>query len=902
MKKFKYGKKYRKTSVIYFSLLTSLLACLFCSFTVYAGGSPIASINGAACNFNTITDAIAAAESNDTINIQAGIHAQIIGEISIDLTLVASRGGLTGCELASDLVFTTIDGMGQTFDTTGGLVKITNGARVTFRNVSLRNASAINGGVMAVVDGSSVTLDNSDIYDGSAVSAGGNVYVFSDTATPESSLIINNGSAIYNGTVISGDGGGLALYRTKLLINEGFIGLMGINQGNSASNNGGGIYAENSSLIINNLDSQIQNSVAGSSGGGIYAVDSSIDINDATVKENTTQDNGGGIYLDNTNLTLRGAIVSDNLTTEFVTNFGGGGLYLTGSSQATIDSSIILSNTSETLGGGILSTDSSNFISIINGSDILNNDARFGGGIFTISQLTVDNSRILFNTASIRGGGIECRSCQSLSIINLSQISHNTALASGGGINIFSNNGTFVELNTSSFIGNTLTFWPASFGGGVAQEGGTILIDSSVISNNSGALNGGGVSLFDLDPVAENVRIINTNFINNSVIIYPGSISGGGALYLNEIQNAQVTNSEFISNESGLHGGAIFIREGSLTLDSSTISENSANIDGGGIYAQDSDITIRNSSITQNEAVDVAIITPGNLGGGGIKSLNSNLTLINSKVNQNISNDIGGGIFYEGSIDNSLTIRSVYGILSDECLPSSLGFNEYCSEVSNNEAIFGVGLMIRGSTNEQGINLSGVALNANNTINVGLFTVSGVAIELDITNPLDTEVTMENLILVENDGLSDINKSVIFIGGPVVLNLFSTTIANNTVAPIRSGFDNSAIVVQNSIIQQNDRGPLIGDSIPFIGLCNNSQLPEAGQSIGSNLGDPQFISTSRGDYRLSDTSPSLDSCTFGLLFDIEGNVRPNDNSNYDQGAFEMNANFIVDEIFMNGFE
>jgi parallel beta-helix repeat protein/predicted outer membrane repeat protein len=285
------------------------------------------------------------------------------------------------------------------------------------------------------------------------------------------------------------------------------------NEGNTASNNGGGIYAENSDLVINNLASLIQNNVANNSGGGVYAVDSIIDINDATVKDNTVQNNGGGIYLDSTNLTLKDATVSDNVTTEIGPNFGGGGLYLTGSSHATVDSSTILSNTSFVLGGGLLSVDSTDSISIINGSDIFNNVARFGAGIFTVSPLLVDNSRVFFNTVSQFGGGIHCNECLSLSVVNFSQISHNTASTSGGGVNIFSNNGTVVELINSSFAGNTVTDLSSSFGGGVSQDGGTLLIDTCNFTGNSGSTNGGGVSLFDLDSVVDSVRISIHSFL-----------------------------------------------------------------------------------------------------------------------------------------------------------------------------------------------------------------------------------------------------------------------------------------------------------------------------------------------------------------------------------------------------
>ncbi len=876
----------------------TLLTIIIWINPIYAG-QPMASINGAACSFNTIADAISAAQPNDVINIKAGTYNQLIGEIDMNLTLVASDG-VTGCEVGGN-IFTTIDGSGQTFDATGGLVKVTNGAVVTFRDMALVNASAINGGIMAVLDESSVFLDHVVIINGSALTAGGNIYVDSTTGI-ESSLVLDNGSIIHSGSVINGDGGGLAIYNSKLLINNSTIGLMGMNEGNISSNNGAGIYAENSNLTINNFATQIQNNSANNDGGGIYAIDSSLTITEAIVKDNTTGFNGGGIYLDNTNVTLNNATISGNITTEFLANSGGGGLYLTGSSQAMIDSTTLLSNISETLGGGILSVDANVSISIGSGSDIINNDARFGGGVFTISPVSVDNSRILFNTATNSGGGISCNACQSLSVVNSSQVSNNTASSSGGALDVFSNSTTTVELRNSTFNGNNLTTSESSFGGAIAQDGGTILIESSVISNNTGAANGGAVSLFDLENIVDSARILNSQFFDNSV---PSSDFGlgGGALFLSGLFDAQVSGSHFNNNSSGIDGGAINLFESTLTIEDTIISENSSIFEGGGIHAEDSDLTIRNSSIIQNEAIDVALITPGNLGGGGIKSLDSNLEIVNSKINQNNSNDIGGGVFYNGSVDNSLSIYSDYGISTNECLPSSLGFNEYCSEISNNTAFLGSGLMIRGSTNEQGINLTGVALNSNNVLSSPFGLVVGVAIELDITNPLDTEVTMENLILVENDGLSDLNKSVIHTSGPIILDLLSSTIANNTVRAIRTNPDNTAISIQNSIFQQNNHGPLVLTTVPFIGICNNSEQSElGGSSIGANLGDPQFINTNRGNYRLSDTSPSLDVCSFGALLDIDGNVRPNSTSTFDQGAFEMHADFLVDEIFMNSFE
>jgi hypothetical protein len=469
----------------------------------------------------------------------------------------------------------------------------------------------------------------------------------------------------------------------------------------------------------------------------------------------------------------------------------------------------------------------------------------------------------------------------------------------GGGINVFSSNDTAVEIRNSSITGNSLTNPKISLGGGIYQDGGTILVDSSAISSNSARIYGGGISLFDL----ASVSIAGSTFFNNSTTAsLLNSNSGGAALYLNEVTNAHIINSDFNQNESGHYGGAIFISESNLVLDHSTVSENSTRQGGGGLHSEESDLEIKNSFISENIAIASTASLPGILGGGGISAIDTNLDLINTKVNGNTSNDLGGGIYYRSFSDNSLTIKSVYGASLDECMPSALGFNEYCSEISNNSSVIGAGIWVLSTESEQEVYLNGIALNGNTGISVGGTPNNGVALRLTIFNTNGSQVTLENIIAVENDGV-DVDDTIFHISGDVTLNLDSTTISNNTGIPFLAGDDDSTIVVQNSIFQQNASGPFVANGVPFISLCNNSQSPfTVGQSFGSDLGDPQFISTNRGDYRLAPTSPSLDNCTFGALLDIDGNVRPNNNSNYDQGAFEMNANFSVVEVFMDGFE
>ena len=161
---------------------------------------------------------------------------------------------------------------------------------------------------------------------------------------------------------------------------------------------------------------------------------------------------------------------------------------------------------------------------------------------------------------------------------------------------------------------------------------------------------------------------------------------------------------------------------------------------------------------------------------------------------------------------------------------------------------------------------------------------------------------MENLLVVDNEGLED-DMTIIHTTGNFNFDLLSSTIANNFGKPVQVLHSTVTFVVQNSILQQNSSSPLVSNSVSFISLCNNSQLASAsGQSFGPNLGDPQFTSTSRGDYRLAETSPSIDNCSFGSEIDLDGNTRPNDNSNYDQGAFEKDASIFLDLIFESRFE
>jgi hypothetical protein len=106
-----------------------------------------------------------------------------------------------------------------------------------------------------------------------------------------------------------------------------------------------------------------------------------------------------------------------------------------------------------------------------------------GGGIGNSGTLTINNSTISLNRASVDGGGI-CQTGGTLTINN-STINGNSASVNGGGI--YQTGGT-LTINNNTISGNSAT----NDGGGVFnQTGGTLTINNSTVSQNSATVGGG---------------------------------------------------------------------------------------------------------------------------------------------------------------------------------------------------------------------------------------------------------------------------------------------------------------------------------------------------------------------------------------------------------------------------
>jgi len=259
-----------------------------------------------------------------------------------------------------------------------------------------------------------VEIKNNVALYGSAsggVSGGGNgggVYKSGDSGsiatTGSTGIFISGNQAIGSGSN-GGNGGGIcndAFITTSppsssMIIDPGTI------NGNSATNNGGGIYTNRVTTI--NLKCLISGNTALGNGGGIYnALSPTVEFSGAQICGNYAVGDGGGIY------TARGAIIPNNViiggSIALSSNAAedadrgnaaggnGGGIYGLG---GTITINGTINNNIATLGGGIYGTGT---VTINSGSSITNNTAHgaddeggSGGGIY------------LTNPTNLRGTG-----------------------------------------------------------------------------------------------------------------------------------------------------------------------------------------------------------------------------------------------------------------------------------------------------------------------------------------------------------------------------------------------------------------------------------------------------------------------------------------------------------------
>ena len=200
-----------------------------------------------------------------------------------------------------------------------------------------------------------------------------------------------------------------------------------------------------------------------------------------------------------------------------------------------------------------------------------------------------------------------------------------------------------------------------AFGGGIFNDGGTLVIIASTISNNfalaSGSAYGGGIyndggSLTITKSPITNIK----STISNNVARGDSGGNGGGIYSDSTIVTIRgsILSDNIASGSNVGVGGGIFNLLSTVTMTGSTLSNNSARGDnwgyGGGIENAMSELTVTGSTLSNN-------VTSGrNVGaGGGISNeAGSTLVIIASTISNNIASGpasaYGGGIYSDSGM------------------------------------------------------------------------------------------------------------------------------------------------------------------------------------------------------------------------------------------------------------
>ena len=176
-------------------------------------------------------------------------------------------------------------------------------------------------------------------------------------------------------------------------------------------------------------------------------------------------------------------------------------------------------------------------------------------------------------------------------------------------------------------------------GGGIANDGGTLVLANVAVVGNTGQDGGGiyngGVLTITSSTIASNV-----------------SNMAGGGVYHDIYAPATISNTIVFGNSAGRDGGGILLwNGGTLTIDGSAVMNNTSAVRGGGIRSSGW-LTLTNSTIAFNLAAD---------NGGGISSDGYWLAISNSTISHNRTLSDGGGIWVSGIINmNNTTITGNY--------------------------------------------------------------------------------------------------------------------------------------------------------------------------------------------------------------------------------------------------
>jgi hypothetical protein len=189
---------------------------------------------------------------------------------------------------------------------------------------------------------------------------------------------------------------------------------------------------------------------------------------------------------------------------------------------------------------------------------------------------------------------------------------------------------------------------PTLVGGGIANFGGTVMLDHSQVSGNAAVAAGGGIANVTFDPSSLATLTLRNSSVNGNQQTLDGPDGGLGGGGLANVNGTAILDHTQVNGNTaeGFQGGGIvtgdFLGSGApvLTLDHSQVNGNTApNAGGGGIQNSLGTVNVNHSQVDGNSSLNGGGIASGNQGGPGTAQLNVN----HSEVNGNTATAGPGG-------------------------------------------------------------------------------------------------------------------------------------------------------------------------------------------------------------------------------------------------------------------
>ncbi len=682
----------------------------------------------------------------------------------------------------------------------------------------------------------------------------------------------------------------------NLVLRDGNLSVL---TGCGSSCNGGGLLVTDKARVRLVQVALVYNQAV--QGGGLYINTGSVALisgtiysNHATQQSPTVGNSGGGVYVadQQASFQLDGGEVAFNTAVDGAGIFVQDGKYIQ-------NGGLVLKNTAQNWGGGLLVANSSAGAQL-NGGRIISNSATDGGGVLVdAGQLRINNATIVGNDASIdigRGGGVAVLKPTALVLQAAGGVVSDNQAKLGGGYYI---TGGVVSLGPTIRV---LRNHASESGGGLyVQGGGAVTQSGGEISGNFANLNGGGVLVSGGQFILTDGDILD-NQATAATSLGGGVQVDGGGVFLG-------WGGRVISNATPFGGGGVGLWSGSVTISGTDVVGNHAP-QGGGFYVVSGTLKLQGGRVTANTALQ------GNGGGLYLAGVDGRLeqtggNVIGNHAPASIGN--GGGLYIEQGLAkitggqyvgnnaglNGGGIASLDGVL----------FMGGAAQVVQNQASIGngggVAVLAGTATLANGVLISGNVAGTGSgggLYAVAPLTVTGVRfINNVINNPTNgsggglylsgsADARIANSLFARNTGLNGAGLALNSSGRATLMYL---TVAGDIIPQSGAAIKiaSGTVGVTDTIVTSYTTSLLANAGVTLTADYNlfyGTAVPVSGTHDLIGL-DPQFIDPAHDNYRLPIGSPAVNTgLDIGVYSDLGGWPRPI-GSGFDRGAFEVQA-------------